>query len=110
MSLNGADPSATEAALSGLSGLERVVSEAGALALYVEDGAAQIAEIVRRLDRDQIQVGAISVARPSLDDVFLHATGRRLEAEEEGWRSQPGEASREGEQLSQDAGLDAPRR
>jgi hypothetical protein len=34
---------------------------------------------VRRLDRDQITVGAIAVSRPSLDDVFLEATGRRLE-------------------------------
>jgi ABC-2 type transport system ATP-binding protein len=81
VSLNGADVAATEAALSGLPGLERVVSEAEALALYVEDGAGSIAEIVRRLDRDDIRVGAISVSRPSLDDVFLSATGRRLEGQ-----------------------------
>jgi ABC-2 type transport system ATP-binding protein len=82
VSLDGADVIATEAALAGLPGLERVVAEPDALALYVEDGAASIAEIVRRLDRDQIQAGAISVARPSLDDVFLSATGRRLEGEQ----------------------------
>jgi ABC-2 type transport system ATP-binding protein len=82
VSLNGTDPSATEAALSGLQGLQRTVREAEALALYVDDGASSIAEIVRRLDRDRIQVGAISVARPSLDDVFLRATGRRLEEDE----------------------------
>jgi ABC-2 type transport system ATP-binding protein len=79
VSLNGADAGATEAALAELPGLERVVSETDALALYVEDGASSIAEIVRRLDRDRIEVGAISVSRPSLDDVFLKATGRRLE-------------------------------
>jgi ABC-2 type transport system ATP-binding protein len=81
VSLNGADPGATEAALSGLPGLERTVREIEALALYVEDGASSIAEIVRRLDAEAIQVGAISVARPSLDDVFLRATGRRLETD-----------------------------
>jgi len=81
VALNGADPGATEAALDGLPGLERVVVEPDALALYVEDGASSIAEIVRRLDRDRVTVGAISVARPSLDDVFLKATGRRLEGE-----------------------------
>ena len=79
VSLNGADANATEAALAGLPGLERIMPEPEALALYVEDGAASIAEIVRRLDRDQIQVGGISVSRPSLDDAFLKATGRRLE-------------------------------
>jgi ABC-2 type transport system ATP-binding protein len=79
VSLNGADANSTEAALAGLPGLERVMPEPEALALYVEDGAASIAEIVRLLDRDHIQVGGISVSRPSLDDVFLKATGRRLE-------------------------------
>jgi ABC-2 type transport system ATP-binding protein len=82
VSLNGADPAATESALAGLPGLERVVAEPGALALYVADGAGLIAEIVRRLDRDRLEVGAMSVARPSLDDVFLKATGRRLEGQE----------------------------
>jgi ABC-2 type transport system ATP-binding protein len=81
VSLDGADVGATEAALTGLPGLERVVAEPDALALYVEDGANSIAEVVRRLDGDRIRVGAIAVARPSLDDVFLQATGRRLEGE-----------------------------
>ena len=88
VSLGGADPEATQAALGELPGLERVVVESGALALYVEDGAGSIAEIVRRLDRDHIQVGAISVSRPSLDDVFLDATGRRLEGDEAGEESE----------------------
>jgi ABC-2 type transport system ATP-binding protein len=82
VSLDGADLAATEATLTGLPGLERIVAEPHALALYVEDGASSIAEIVRRLDSDRIRVGAIAVARPSLDDVFLKATGRRLEGEE----------------------------
>jgi len=83
VSLNGADPAATQAAIGELHGLERVVVEHDALALYVEDGPASIAEIVRRLDRTGVSVGAISVAQPSLDDVFLQATGRRLEGDEE---------------------------
>jgi len=83
IALDEADVGTTEAALTGLEGLERVVSEPSALALYVEDGAASIAEIVRRLDRGGITVGAISVARPTLDDVFLKATGRRLEGQQD---------------------------
>jgi ABC-2 type transport system ATP-binding protein len=83
LTLDGADAQATEAAVGDLSGLERVVVEPDELALYLEDGAGSIAEIVRRLDRVSIRVGAIAVARPSLDDVFLRATGRRLEGAEE---------------------------
>ena len=82
VSLDGADIAATERALDGLPGLERAVTESEALALYVEDGAGSVAEVVRRLDGEGIRVGAISVARPSLDDVFLKATGRRLEGED----------------------------
>jgi ABC-2 type transport system ATP-binding protein len=93
VALGGADAAGTEAALAGLPGLERVVSEADALALYVEDGAGQIAEIVRRLDRDHIDVGAISVSRPSLDDVFLKATGRRLEGQAQQTESPEGVTS-----------------
>jgi ABC-2 type transport system ATP-binding protein len=92
VSLNGADIAATESALAGLPGLERTVAEPDALALYVEDGASSIAEIVRRLDGDRIQVGAISVARPSLDDVFLNATGRRLEGQAQQTQQQQGVA------------------
>jgi ABC-2 type transport system ATP-binding protein len=88
VSLDGADIAATEAALAGLPGLERVVAEPDALALYVEDGAGSIAEIVRRLDNERISVGAIAVSRPSLDDVFLDATGRRLEGQEQDGRAQ----------------------
>jgi ABC-2 type transport system ATP-binding protein len=91
VSVEGADRAGTEAALSGLSGLERVVTEPGGLALYVEDGPGSIAEIVRRLEREDILAGAISVSRPSLDDVFLRATGRRLEGEESA--EQAGEAN-----------------
>jgi ABC-2 type transport system ATP-binding protein len=83
LALDGADPAATETAIGVLPGLERVVAEPDALALYLEDGAGSIAEIVRCLDREDIRVGAIAVSRPSLDDVFLQATGRRLEGAEE---------------------------
>ena len=83
VALDGADVAATQGAIGELPGLERVVAEPDALALYVEDGPASIAEIVRRLDQAGIRVGAISVSRPSLDDVFLQATGRRLEGAED---------------------------
>jgi ABC-2 type transport system ATP-binding protein len=82
VALEGADLSATETALTGLPGLERIVAEPGALALYVEDGPSSIVEIVRRLERDEVRAGAISVSRPTLDDVFLKATGRRLEGQD----------------------------
>ncbi len=86
VALDGADATATRAAVGELPGLDRVVVERDALALYVQDGPALLAEVVRRLDREGIRVGPIAVARPSLDDVFLQATGRRLEGDAEASR------------------------
>jgi ABC-2 type transport system ATP-binding protein len=83
LSLGGADTAPTEAAVRTLVGLERVVADSDGLALYLPDGAGSIAEIVRRLDRESIRVDSIAVARPTLDDVFLQATGRRLEGAKE---------------------------
>jgi ABC-2 type transport system ATP-binding protein len=77
--LHGADAERTQQVIGELPGLDRVIAEPDALALFVENGAGSIAEIVRRLDTADVEVGAISVSRPSLDDVFLEATGRRLE-------------------------------
>ena len=81
--LHGADAERTQRVIGDLPGLDRVIAERDALALFVDDGAASIAEIVRRLDAADVEVGAISVSRPSLDDVFLEATGRRLEGAEQ---------------------------
>src|SRR5205085_919369 len=93
VSLDGADVEATKEAIGDLAGLERVVPEPDALALYVEDGPSSIAEIVRRLDHHGIRGGAISVSRSSLDDVFLQATGRRLEGADTGSEDESEEGS-----------------
>ena len=65
--------------LQGLEGVDRVVSDDAGLAVYVDNGAASVPIVVRALDEAHIKVGAISISSPSLDDVFLQATGRRLE-------------------------------
>src|ERR1700733_14087815 len=53
VSVDAAEVSATELALAGLPGLERVVAEPAGFALYVEDGASSIPAIVRRLDHER---------------------------------------------------------
>jgi ABC-2 type transport system ATP-binding protein len=77
------DPSQHEAAgvaLVGLVGLDHVTDAAEGLAVYVENGAAAIADLVRLLTAAGIEPTGITLARPSLDDVFLASTGRRIEA------------------------------
>ena len=67
------------AMLRGLEGVDRVVPDEGGVAVYVDNGAAAVPIIVRALDDSGGKVGAISISSPSLDDVFLQATGHRLE-------------------------------
>jgi ABC-2 type transport system ATP-binding protein len=66
-------------ALDQLAGLSRITDAAEGLAVYVEDGAAAVADVVRLLAAVDIRPRAISLSRPSLDDVFLASTGRRIE-------------------------------
>jgi ABC-2 type transport system ATP-binding protein len=51
------------------------------LHLYVHDGGALLAEVLRLLDKEAIKVQTIGMSRPSLDDVFLQKTGRSLRDE-----------------------------
>jgi ABC-2 type transport system ATP-binding protein len=52
--------------------------EEGKLRLHVDAGATAIPLILRILDRAGVELGAIELHRPSLDDVFLTKTGRSL--------------------------------
>jgi ABC-2 type transport system ATP-binding protein len=52
--------------------------QADSLRLRVESGSAAIQQIMRTLDSSDIELGAIELHRPSLDDVFLAKTGRLL--------------------------------
>lgn len=51
----------------------------GALQIAVDNGASAVPEVVRRFENAGISVREISLRRPTLDDVFLTATGNRLE-------------------------------
>jgi len=53
--------------------------EAGGLTIRTALGARAIAPIVRSLDEARIEVDAVEVEEPTLDDVFLAVTGHRAE-------------------------------
>ena len=56
----------------------------GASAVRLSDGVDELASIVRALDADGIRIGQLDLHAPSLDDVFLAKTGRRLEGAGDG--------------------------
>ncbi len=50
-----------------------------AVTVQLPGGESQLAEIVRALDQAQLKVASLQLHQPSLDDVFLAKTGRKLE-------------------------------
>ncbi len=71
---------ATEA-LSGLAGVAGVEFRGGEVTVACVDGAAAISPVAVALAATDLQVMEISLHKPTLDDVFLHLTGRRIQQE-----------------------------
>ena len=46
--------------------------------MYGKNGAFMVPNIVRALDNAEVKISSISVSTPTLDDVFLKHTGRRI--------------------------------
>jgi ABC-2 type transport system ATP-binding protein len=55
----------------------------GAAAVRLQGGAEALADVVRALDADGLSVRDFQLHSPTLDDVFLSKTGRKLEEEDE---------------------------
>jgi ABC-2 type transport system ATP-binding protein len=78
LELAGAFPEASvRAALAGLSGILRDVALDGRiLRARVDSGASALPAVLAALDATAFRVATATVARPSLDDVYLRYTGR----------------------------------
>jgi len=59
-----------------------VTAPPGAAAVRLRGGAEELAEIVRALDGEDLPVADFRLHAPTLDDVFLAKTGRKLEGGE----------------------------
>jgi hypothetical protein len=67
--------------LDGFEPLAKISATSSGVLLYLTDAPTAIAEIVRRVDRDGVQIASLTMTRPSLDDVFLEHTGRHIRPE-----------------------------
>jgi len=68
--------------LKGVPGVIDVVDSDGGIVSHVKNAGEIIASIVTALERNGIQTSFLSIATPSLDDVFLRQTGRRIRPDE----------------------------
>jgi ABC-2 type transport system ATP-binding protein len=71
------------AALQGVPGLSEVIVEGRALHARVDDGARAVPAVLAALDSNSVPVATVTVARPSLDDVYLRYAGRSFAAADE---------------------------
>jgi ABC-2 type transport system ATP-binding protein len=72
------------AAVRTLPGLQDVRDVDHQVVIYIRDGKSAVAPVVRALDDASITFEGVTLSRPTLDDVFLQATGHHLEAEAAG--------------------------
>jgi len=64
-------------ALDGLPGVHEVLVDGHRVSVRADDGATAMPTLLGALERAGVGVAAATVARPSLDDVYLRYTGRR---------------------------------
>jgi ABC-2 type transport system ATP-binding protein len=67
-------------ALGGVAGLREISVEGRTLRARARDGARAVPAVLAALDAHAIPVASVTVARPSLDDVYLRFAGRSFAA------------------------------
>src|SRR5215211_660758 len=70
---------AVEAALAPLGGIRELVIEGTTLRARADEGARAVPHVLGALEAGGVEVASVTVARPSLDDVYLRHTGRSFE-------------------------------
>lgn len=63
-------------------GISNIVDSDTGLTVYAKNGSFMVPQIVRAFDEANIHLSSIAVSSPTLDDVFLKHTGRRIRPEE----------------------------
>jgi ABC-2 type transport system ATP-binding protein len=77
--LTGQNNGHVNGALDRVAGIRDVVVEGSILHARAENGARAVPAVLQALDSSGIPVAAVTVARPSLDDVYLRYAGRSFE-------------------------------
>ncbi|HEV7887827.1 MAG TPA: ATP-binding cassette domain-containing protein [Acidimicrobiales bacterium] len=79
----GGDPAGAAEAVSGLPGVDDVRLTDHSLVVATANGASLVGPVAVRLAEKGLETASLTVRTPTLDDVFLEATGHRLRGEEE---------------------------
>ena len=78
-----ADPrKGAKAALAQIPGIREVQEVDGGVAVYAKDAPALVPQIVLALNDARLEISELTLSHPSLDDVFMKYTGRKMRIEE----------------------------
>lgn len=69
-------------AIESLPSVHKVIREGHVFHIYVDQGAKAIPLLMERLQKSGVKIRSISLKQQSLEDVFIHYTGRSIRAEE----------------------------
>ncbi len=72
------DVPAMRSAMESVPGVREITLEGRRLSARTDHGAAAVPAVLAALDKARVPVAAVTVARPSLDDVYLRHVGRRF--------------------------------
>jgi len=84
-----ADEAAVRAALERIDGVDEVLVDERVVHARAADGARTVPAVLAALEGAAVEVGSVTVARPSLDDVYLRFAGRTFGAAEANDRERP---------------------
>ena len=65
----------------GLEGAAEIRPVGESVIVYIRDGSAAIPRIVLMMNEASVSMAEVTLARPTLDDVFLRKTGYHIESE-----------------------------
>jgi ABC-2 type transport system ATP-binding protein len=86
---SGADGQVRDA-LAAVPGVDEILLGDRTLHARAEDGARTVPAVLAALEAARVEVASVTVARPSLDDVYLRFTGRTFDAAEAQADERPG--------------------
>jgi ABC-2 type transport system ATP-binding protein len=65
-----------------MNNVNQIVDSEECITVYAKNAGLLIADIVRALDSSDIRISSVTFSQPSLDDVFMKHTGKRIRTEE----------------------------
>ena len=69
-------------ALARIAGIREIQEVDGGVAVYAQDAPALVPQIVLALNQAHLEIAELTLTHPTLDDVFMKFTGRKMRAEE----------------------------